>query len=163
MSGGEWHYGAISGDGRLWYSSVGGEERRSRKKEVVETMEKEVVTPAPEEPKYGGTLTIAQDKDVDCWDEIVQKGAIATSGLILRETNDNLWSGNLARGPAGGYGTNETDWDSNTDVWELKSRRIAERWELPREIHGILGLDYLSIHHQVGEEREKRSIKWELY
>jgi len=40
--------------------------------------------------------------------------------------------GDWARGPAGGYGKNETDWLSDNDIWDLKIGFIAEsnKWSI---------------------------------
>ena len=37
-----------------------------------------------------------------------------------------MWQGDWAKGPAGGYGTKETDWRGQYDVWDHKYGQIAE-------------------------------------
>ena len=86
---------------------------------VVEKPQKEVVTPAVEVPKYGGTLTRYLATDPTWWGPM---DSIAQS----TPTNTDLWMGDWARGPAGGYGTNETDWAHSYDRWDLDKGMIAE-------------------------------------
>ena len=47
-------------------------------------------------------------------------------GITLDLTNERLWDGDWARGPAGGYGTGETDWASSYDVHEYEKGYLAE-------------------------------------
>ncbi len=60
-------------------------------------------------PQYGGVLKLTLTADITWgWDGVVTSFAVpgATYGI----TNDPLWWGDWAKGPAGGYGTNDTDW-----------------------------------------------------
>jgi len=47
-------------------------------------------------------------------------------GITLDLTNERLWDGDWARGPAGGYGTGETDWASSYDVHEYEKGYLSE-------------------------------------
>ena len=97
------------------------EEEEEAKKEVVE---EEVVS--PEKSKYGGTLTLARSGDITAWDDVVSR--TVCPGVIFGMTNEPIWAGDWAKGPAGGYGTGETDWASYYDRFEHKSGRVAESW-----------------------------------
>ncbi|MFC1992147.1 ABC transporter substrate-binding protein, partial [Chloroflexota bacterium] len=92
---------------------------------------------SPDVPQYGGMLTLAISRDTTCFDNVITMTTIA--GETFRETNEDLWAGDWAKGNAGGYGTGETSWEGNTDVWAHKGGRIAESWELPTEIVGEEG------------------------
>ncbi len=85
--------------------------------------EKEAVTPAPAVAKYGGILTLSQSGDILGFDSSMQTAGNAPS-LVL--TNQELWMGDWAKGPAGGYGTRKTDWGDDYDVFNLKTGYIAE-------------------------------------
>ena len=39
---------------------------------------------------------------------------------------DPLWTGDWAKGPAGGYGTNEVTFTQNNDIWRIKAGMVAE-------------------------------------
>lgn len=89
-----------------------------------EKPQQEAVKPAAEAPKYGGTLTQAVSADPVGWDPLSGRfyGDLATA-----LTNQWLWAGDWAKGPAGGYGTNDTDWgETGYDVWEQKAGLVAE-------------------------------------
>ncbi|MFC2057114.1 ABC transporter substrate-binding protein [Chloroflexota bacterium] len=116
-----------------------------------EEEEEEVVAPVAEVPKYGGLLKIPFYQNITEFDEIVGSGAV--NDVTLHLTNEELWQGDWARGPAGGYGTNETDWTGQGDVWALKTGHIAESWELPTKIEGDLAAVYFHI---------RKGIKWAL-
>ncbi len=106
------------------------------KEEVIveeEKEEEEVVAPTVEKPKYGGVLKVGLEGDIVDFDEIVGNPFSAKTEQV---TNETLWTGDWARGAAGGYGTNEAAWTGKTDVWELYAGAIAESWELPSKIEG---------------------------
>lgn len=91
---------------------------------VQEKPQQETVKPSDEAPKYGGTLILPQSGDVTRFDAIQH----SVMGATLHLTNQGLWSGDWTRGPAGGYGTKQTDWAMNQyDRFELKAGSIAER------------------------------------
>ncbi len=81
--------------------------------------------PPPEVPKYGGTLSLASSLPITQWDPTrIITGVVP--GLYL----NSLWEGDWSRGPAGGYGTKETDWGfTNNDIFDLKMGYIAESWK----------------------------------
>ncbi|MFC2056997.1 ABC transporter substrate-binding protein [Chloroflexota bacterium] len=101
--------------------------------EVEEEEEEEEMAPTADVPKYGGMLRIPVERNLTYFDAVVGHAAGA---FTLQVTNEELWRGDWARGPAGGYGTNESDWSGNLDVWELKTGSIAESWELPTKVEG---------------------------
>ncbi|MBI2288132.1 MAG: hypothetical protein HYU83_04025, partial [Chloroflexi bacterium] len=84
------------------------------------------VTPAVEKPKYGGTLTIAISPDQRGFSPTAS--GVITSGLYtLHCTNDGVWSGDWAKGPAG---TNDTDFLNWTWGFDLGTMMLAESYEL---------------------------------
>lgn len=99
------------------------------KKQEVAPEKKEAVKPDFEIPKYGGTLTLAESTDPLNFD-----GAQVTagSGPALNLTNEGLWQGDWAKGPAGGYGTKETDWGDSYDLFGLKTGYLVEntKWTI---------------------------------
>ena len=81
-------------------------------------------TVAVEKPKYGGTLSITVAPAITVWDPTRQ-----ITGIFSLYLN-SLWEGDWTKGPAGGYGTKETDWGfGNNDIFDLKAGRIAESWK----------------------------------
>jgi peptide/nickel transport system substrate-binding protein len=85
------------------------------------------VTTAPasaEKPKYGGTLNITVAPAITIWDPTRQ-----ITGIFNLYLN-SLWEGDWTKGPAGGYGTKETDWGfGNNDIFGMKAGMIAESWK----------------------------------
>jgi peptide/nickel transport system substrate-binding protein len=94
------------------------------KKEVEE--EEQVVQPTGG-PIYGGTLTLALAGDISSFDLMYAGAPIPQPSLGV--TNDPLWAGDWAKGPAGGYGTNETDWRMSEDIFGNKAGFVADSWE----------------------------------
>jgi len=90
-----------------------------------EVAEEEAVSPG--EPKYGGTVSLAIIADITGWDDIVTRGV--TPGDVFRITNEPMWGGDWAKGPAGGYGTGETTWADMYDVFDHKAGYATEGWE----------------------------------
>ncbi len=89
---------------------------------VTEPPQKETVKPDSEAPKYGGTLTLASATDITVWDP----PRVVTSDVIDL-TNEQLYQGDWAKGPASGYGTKQTDWAyANNDLFDLKTGYIVE-------------------------------------
>ena len=77
--------------------------------EEEEEEEEEAVEPADDTPQYGGTLTMIYNHDADHWDYGNSRGTLYSSALQRMVLDVNLiydW----ARGPAGGYGTDEFDY-----------------------------------------------------
>lgn len=101
------------------------QETEEVEREVEETQQEEAAAPVAEGPKYGGTFNIVGASDLVTW----QPSWLIT-GQIPNLIYQHLWEGDWAKGPAGGYGTNETNWGSaNNDLFYLKSGAIAESWE----------------------------------
>ena len=89
---------------------------------------KEAVKSVGETPKYGGVLNVAITGDITAWDPFAS--SLFYGGLATALTNQGLWSGDWAKGPAGGYGTGETDWAiTGYDVFDQKVGNIAESWK----------------------------------
>jgi peptide/nickel transport system substrate-binding protein len=96
--------------------TVGAEEE----KEMGE--EEEAVTVPSDKPQYGGTITLSTT--MDYWG-LLDLG----HGLPNLLSHEHLWDGDWAKGPAGGYGTNECLWDDMTNIYDLKNGHLAESWE----------------------------------
>ncbi len=78
-------------------------------------------------PKYGGILRLSLPTDITTgWDNVVT--ATAVPGAVYGITNEPIWWGDWTKGPAGGYGTNDTDWGGHFDIWPLMAGRAAEKW-----------------------------------
>ncbi|MFC2056983.1 ABC transporter substrate-binding protein [Chloroflexota bacterium] len=112
------------------------EEEVEEEEEVIveEEEEEEEMAPTAEAPKYGGMLRIPLERNLTYFEAL--DGGHGAGAFTFCVTNEELWGGDWARGPAGGYGTNETSWTGDLNVWELKSGRIAESWELPTKVEG---------------------------
>ncbi|HEY93807.1 MAG TPA: hypothetical protein G4O15_02560, partial [Dehalococcoidia bacterium] len=112
--------------------TVGGEEEKKE-----EVKEEEVSSSMG--PEYGGTLRLAQTMDSTNFDDVVTRGFV--QGVTFLQTNESMWRGDWAKGPAGGYGTNECDWVGAYDVFSHKRGFAAESWEWsvdPATDQGIL-------------------------
>ena len=99
-----------------------------------EEEEKEIVTPADDTPKYGGTYNLAQGADPTNWHP-----SWVITGSVHCLLYQHMWEGDWTKGPAGGYGTNETDWTGSVYSGKFRDGRIAESWELPTKIEGETG------------------------
>ena len=90
---------------------------------VTEKPQQEPVKPAAETPKYGGVLNWAQSTDPTAWDQFGTR-----TGGTMTVTNMEMWFGDWTKGPAGGYGTKETDWIGtySSDRFDHKVGFIAE-------------------------------------
>ena len=89
---------------------------------TTEKPQQEAVTPAAETPKYGGTLIQVLVGDVTGWDPVTRLGV----GSLFQLTNEAVWQGDWAKGPAG---TNETDWMGFYDRFQQKVGDIATSWK----------------------------------
>ena len=76
-------------------------------------------TQAASTPQYGGTLTLAMTSD-PLWN-LFSLGPAAPQLL----TNQRLWDGSWAMGPAGGYGEDKTDWGQSTQIPSLNTGILA--------------------------------------
>ncbi|MEJ2740006.1 MAG: ABC transporter substrate-binding protein, partial [Dehalococcoidia bacterium] len=112
--------------------TVGGEETEEEVKEEEDSS-------ASTGPAYGGTLRLAQTQDSTNFDDVVTRGFV--QGVTFLLTNESMWRGDWAVGPAGGYGANECDWVGAYDVFSQKRGFAAESWEWsidPATDQGIL-------------------------
>ena len=107
-------------------------EEEEEEEEMMEEEEEEeeddgAITPSPEEPEYGGTLKLALTGDIVGWDDVITFGFVA--GAAYQLTNEPLWTGDWAKGPAGGYGEGVTDWKNSYDIWANHAGAAATSWE----------------------------------
>ena len=85
-------------------------------------------TPSGDVPKYGGTLVKGYTTDVVGFDEVI--GFHANPTVPIHLTNEEMWGGDWAKGPAG---TGQAAYDiGGADRWDLKAGVIAESWEFPQ-------------------------------
>jgi peptide/nickel transport system substrate-binding protein len=89
-------------------------------------------------PQYGGELTYAVAADPVYFDDAIGPHYTTTGPY------ECLWSGDWARGNAGGYGTGECDWllPGALNRLEHKTGYIAESWEI--------GEDYIEFYLRDG-------------
>jgi peptide/nickel transport system substrate-binding protein len=85
------------------------------------TTQGNVPPPTSEQPQYGGTLTLLTI--MDYWG-LMDLG----HGMPELLSQSHLWDGDWAKGPAGGYGQNLTNWDDMTNIIALKTGFIAQSW-----------------------------------
>ncbi len=93
---------------------------------TTEKPQQEAVKPDGETPKYGGTLRLALGADMTNFDDVITIGF--GPGFTNSLTNENLWTGDWAKGPAGGYGSKVTDWVGVYDNFENHVGLSAESW-----------------------------------
>jgi peptide/nickel transport system substrate-binding protein len=85
-------------------------------------------SPGSDVPKYGGTLVKGYTTDVVGFDEVI--GFHANPTVPMHLTNEELWGGDWAKGPAG---TGQAEYDiGGADRWDLKAGVIAESWDFPQ-------------------------------
>lgn len=106
---------------------------------------READTAEKEKPVYGGTLTIASPTDPTAFDDAIQPHYAC---YTLQFTNEELLTGDWAKGRAGGHGTKECDWfaGGGLDRLEHKAGALAESWE-------IQGKDAIIFHL-------RRGVRW---
>ena len=83
-------------------------------------------TTVAETPKYGGTLRLMLTGDINSFDLFSPN---FTTGRTFQMTNEALWQGDWTKGPAGGYGTGETDWGLSEDIISRKRGNTVESWK----------------------------------
>ncbi len=80
------------------------------------------VTPSNAKPVYGGTLNLFMAADVSTWDP----QRVVTSQLT-DEVSEHVMQGDWAKGQAGGYGTNQTDWAyADNNLVALKTGALVD-------------------------------------
>ena len=105
------------------------EEEEEEEEEIMEEEEEEeeedgVVT-GPEEPEYGGVLSVALNQDIGGFDGVV---AFSGSCETQRQTNQELLQGDWTKGPAG---TDECDWAiQDYGRFDKLAGCLAESWEI---------------------------------
>jgi peptide/nickel transport system substrate-binding protein len=87
-----------------------------------------VTTASGQAPKYGGTLNISAAADIPTFDDANQGGPGGYPSVLFGQ---ELWGGDWAKGPAGGYGTNATDWAIlGYDNFANKTGYLAQSWAI---------------------------------
>jgi peptide/nickel transport system substrate-binding protein len=82
-------------------------------------------TVSTEKPKYGGTLVLYQATNPSTWDPVRN-----ITGALYNLTHQKLWEGDWAKGPAGDFGANKTDWGfADNDIFTLRTGCVAESWK----------------------------------
>jgi peptide/nickel transport system substrate-binding protein len=76
------------------------------------------------EPIYGGVLNVLVTQEPIYFDDAIGSHYSVTS------VQECLWSGNWARGPAGGYGSDDTPWIVVSNQLSDKTGYIAESYEI---------------------------------
>ena len=84
-------------------------------------------------PQYGGVLRVSLGNSPQGFDEVIN--VFYFNSPTLRLTNEELWGGDWAKGPAG---TNEIDWTGNGDVWKYKAGYIGESWDFSQLAQGTM-------------------------
>ncbi len=103
----------------------GGQVITTKEKEEKVVVEQEEIV-SPEGPEYGGTFTWHLPMDVMGFDPILKLQMECKS---LWMTNEELMTGDWAKGPAG---SGETDWTTGfIGRIELQTGSLAESWETP--------------------------------
>ncbi len=98
---------------------------------AVENPKQEAAKPTIEVPKYGGVLRLSLSSAPSDFD--ASHLTAGGSGDTNKQTNQELWAGDWAKGAAGGYGTNESRWEMNgIDRFDTKTGFIAEstKWTI---------------------------------
>ena len=95
---------------------------------TTEKPQQETVKPASDKPQYGSTLRLILANDVTTFDPIENP----TGGPTINLISQGLWAGDWTKGPAGSFGSGETDWRGQYDVWEHKAGQVAEstKWTI---------------------------------
>jgi peptide/nickel transport system substrate-binding protein len=86
-----------------------------------------VAPTASNKPQYGGTLILSLPTDITTFDDVIT--FVFVPGPTVRLTNESMWHGDWAKGHAGGYGTDETDWRDWYDVFDQKAGQVATSWK----------------------------------
>ena len=87
------------------------------------------------EPQYGGTLNFVTEMDPTGFDDAIT--AHYSTGT-LHVTNEEVWTGDWAKGYAGGYGTNESPWClASANRLEYKTGALAETVEWTSDLTTI--------------------------
>jgi len=105
------------------------EEAQEEDKGIVEPSEEAKVVTEATTPKYGGTLTYALVSDIRGFDPNIVN--VDAECLTLHITNEELMTGDWAKGPAG---TGDVSWIMpGLFIPEHNRGAIAESWEMPDE------------------------------
>jgi peptide/nickel transport system substrate-binding protein len=99
-------------------------------------------------PKYGGSLTVFTGTDVLGFDE---GNTIHFNAVTLKFTNEELLTGDWAKGPEGSGETSFTVMGNR--LWSVKTGAIAESWESPEIGHMIFKIRH-GIHYGLNSNSE---------
>ncbi|MBI2829577.1 MAG: hypothetical protein HYX81_00290, partial [Chloroflexi bacterium] len=67
------------------------------------------------------------NSDIIYFEDVV---GLPYSAITAFMTNERLLVGDWAKGPAGGFGSNETDWTVPSDRMNLKTGQVTESWDI---------------------------------
>ena len=81
--------------------------------------EEEGGTPSSEKPVYGGTVSLALGAEPDF--DVISFGG----SWPVEQEFQRMYDGNWAKGPAGGYGEDVTDWGQSTRIPEFDTGYLA--------------------------------------
>lgn len=96
----------------------------TEKENEEEEKEGDGIVTSSNEPQYGGTLNICVTSESPRGD-LMGLGHYPYMNLAF----NRIWDGDWAKGPAGGYGTNQVSWgDFSTNIMDLKVGHLAESW-----------------------------------
>jgi peptide/nickel transport system substrate-binding protein len=91
-------------------------------------------------PQYGGSVTLVLTLDVNDW----LPWSLAPPAPV-QQCNEWLWNGDWAKGPAGGYGTNQVGWEASTNLPGLKAYYIAEDINWQADPGGETGTVFIKV------------------
>ncbi|MEK7353176.1 MAG: ABC transporter substrate-binding protein, partial [Chloroflexota bacterium] len=91
---------------------------------VREPPQKEAVAPAPDKPKYGGTLTIISGANIQVFGAAAMPRGAGQSGYVLEQ----ILGVDRTKGPAG---TGEVDFGEGATAWDNVVGWLAESWKTP--------------------------------
>ena len=111
-----------------------------------------------ETPKYGGTITLAGPTDQTNWDPVRN-----ITGVIITNIYQQGWEGDWAKGIAGGYGTQDTDWGfGNNDIYAFKEGRIYDGWkwtiDSPNDVGTIVYHIRSGVHYHMPPDSEAGAL-----
>ncbi|MEE8413576.1 MAG: ABC transporter substrate-binding protein [Dehalococcoidales bacterium] len=132
-----------------------GEKEDVKQEEEKEETEESVETVSSNEPRYGGKITFAITGEVSVLDEAVSPG-VAAMATTLHLTNGELFMADWTKGPAGGFGTKESDYDWTgpiPGILGLEWGNLAESYDMKEPGHWIFNIRK-GIHYSLNQASE---------
>lgn len=109
----------------LIVASCGSEEEEGNGEEIIPGEEVVGTT----EPRYGSTLTIAQQSDWSRWDPAYTQAIMVGH---MQYSSNELMQGDWTKGPKSLGGTGETAWEIGfLGLYDLLTGELAESWSMP--------------------------------